>query len=99
MTLTEINIEEFLKKDVSIVIFETTWFKPLKMMNPMIDKVSKELNLTLGRIDIEKFPEITVRYQIKTVPTFAILKKEELISTIEGVISEEELTNFLSTNI
>ena len=43
------------------------------------------------RLDVDRFPELGERFEIKTVPTFILYNHGEIIDQIVGVTPKDEL--------
>lgn len=74
LTITKENFEaEVLNSDMPVVIdFWATWCGPCKMMAPVIEEISGELNgkVKVGKVDIDNEPELAQKYGVMSIPTF-----------------------------
>lgn len=88
------------KKGYALVDFSASWCMPCKMLKPILEeKQSSFENVAFYNLDIDDAEEIARRYRIFSVPTLILFKDGEKIDTSIGLISGEELTNFISKNI
>lgn len=83
-------------KDTVIVDFFGTWCMPCKMLRPIVDKVSNELNIKLATIDVDENEELIKEYGIMSVPTLKIFKNGKEVASSVGVISETKLKEMLN---
>lgn len=82
-------------KGIVIVDFYGSWCMPCRMLAPTLEKVSKDLNIKLAKVDIDENEELVREYKIMSVPTLKIFKDGELINSSVGVISESTLIQLL----
>ena len=81
------------KKPV-LVDFYADWCGPCRMLSPMLDKLSNELEET---IDIVKFDfeansqAIPDKHDVKVLPTLLIFKEGEVLARTEGVLPKPKL--------
>lgn len=57
---------------MNVMYFSTQYCGPCKMFKPVVQEVSQELGLTIQYIDAQQNPEITQKYDIRSVPTIVI---------------------------
>ena len=72
-----INTSEFdkaIENGVVVVDFFATWCGPCKMLAPVFDEASQEVDATFVKVDIDQSLEIAQRFNITTVPTMMIFK-------------------------
>ena len=96
--ITNENFEkEVLNYDGIVVVdFYGTWCMPCKMLAPIVEKVCREKNIKLAKVDIDENEELVRKYKLMSVPTLKIFKNGEEINTSVGVISESQLINLIS---
>lgn len=80
-------------KKLTMVDFYTTWCGPCKMMAPHVKKLAAENGdlVNVMQIDAEAQVEISGRYNIRAYPTLLFFKKGQIVHTIEGAQSYEQL--------
>lgn len=76
-----------------LVDFFATWCGPCKMLSPIIDEISEdsELNLTVGKLDIDKAPDIAGNFGVMSVPTVILFKDGTVVNRHTGFIPKEDL--------
>ncbi|MDP6642066.1 MAG: thioredoxin [Candidatus Nanoarchaeia archaeon] len=84
LNLTKNNIDEEIKETI-IVDFWAEWCSPCKEMDPIFDQLGEEIkNLKFAKLNVDKEPELAVRFGVMSIPTFLIIKKGEEIGRIVG---------------
>lgn len=84
---TDATLPELLKDGVCLVDFWATWCQPCKAMAPIIDELAGELaphNVKVVKADIEQAPNAARTTNVRSVPTFAIVKDGRILSSKVG---------------
>ena len=65
---------------VLLVDFWATWCGPCKMIAPVIEKLAQDYDgrVTVGKIDVDDYPQIAQQYDIMSIPNVCIFKDGEL---------------------
>jgi len=94
----EVNIneknfdEEVINYNGTVIVdFYGSWCMPCKMLAPIVEKVVKDQNIKLAKVDVDDNEELVKRYKIMSVPTLLIFKNGEHVSTSTGVVSENRI--------
>ena len=80
-----------------LVDFYADWCGPCKMMSPVIDKISEQLNgsVKVGKVNIDENQELAIKYQVMSIPTIMIFTNGIPVKTFIGVTDEQEILNEL----
>ena len=89
--LLEINEENFeaevLKSDLPVLIdFGATWCGPCKMLDPLVMELAEELQgkVKIVHVDIDNNQNITVQFNVMSVPTLMLVKDGQPIERMTG---------------
>ena len=63
----------------TLVDFFATWCGPCKMQSPILEQVKNKVGgaATIVKIDVDRNPELSAKYQVRSVPTLIIFKNGE----------------------
>ena len=98
--VTEINQNEFDEKvkqsgKVLVDCF-AEWCGPCRMLGPVVEKVSEEIDSCLFyKLNVDNAEEISTKYGIMSIPTLLLFENGELKKTSVGYVGEEELKEFI----
>ena len=67
--------------------FWAPWCNPCKLMNPIIDEIEKEYpDLEIEKINVDENSTLVDKYGIQTIPTYLLIKDEEIIASVKGAM-------------
>ena len=92
------NEEEFnevIKKDKVVIDFYAEWCGPCKMLSPILDKVSKEMNLDTYKVNVDEVEDVARQYGIMSIPTAMIFEKGKMTKKNVGFMDDAELREFV----
>lgn len=92
---SEKEFDEVIKKDKVVIDFYAEWCGPCKMLSPILDKVSKELNLDIYKVNVDEAEDVARQYGIMSIPTVMIFEKGKMTKKNVGFMDEAELREFV----
>ena len=102
MAVLHLNSENFAKEVLEaqepvLVDFYADWCGPCKMMAPVVEKISQELEgkAKVCKINVDDAGDIAAEYGVMSIPTFIVFKRGKLARTTVGVQSEEILKDMV----
>ncbi|CAF1489531.1 unnamed protein product [Adineta steineri] len=89
-----------------IVNFHASWCGPCRILEPRLEKIITNYNknvdtssgdqyIVLAKVDIDKFSDLSHKYNVKAVPTVVAIKNGKEISRFTGVIEEDRIESIL----
>ena len=77
-----------------ILKFEAEWCGQCKALAPILKRVlENHTDITLTTVDIETEEEITLKYNIKNLPTLVFIKDDIEVGRTSGVLTVDMLEN------
>ena len=90
------NFNEEIKNGKVLVDCYATWCGPCKMLAPIVEEVSNEVNdYSFYKLDVDQNEEVARSYGIMSIPTLLIFENGELKSKSIGFKTKEELLEIL----
>jgi thioredoxin 1 len=96
--VTDAAFNDFIKKyPLALVDCWAPWCGPCRMMTPVIDALSKEMEgrVAFGKLNTDLNPKIAMRFQIEAIPTLLVFKNGEVAERIVGAKPKEDLARRL----
>jgi thioredoxin len=84
-----------------LVDFHAEWCGPCKMLAPILKQVKKELEdaIKIVKIDVDKNQSLSVKYQVRGVPTMILFKNGKQIWRQSGVIQKNEIIDVIKPHL
>lgn len=88
-------------KGVSVIDFWAEWCGPCRMITPIIEELSKEYEgkATIGKMNVDENPEVSLKYGIRSIPTILILKNGEIVDKQVGVTTKAKLVEKIEAHM
>lgn len=83
----------------TLVDFFATWCGPCKMQGPILEQLKNKVGdaANIVKVDVDRNPDLSAKYQIRSVPTLIIFKKGEPQWRASGLQQLEILEEKLRT--
>ena len=101
--LDEKNFEsEVLKSSLPVLVdFWAPWCGPCKMIAPIIDQLSVELQdkIKIAKVNVDESPQLAGQFNVMSIPTLLIFKGGKPVDQIVGAMPKEKLLAKLNTHL
>jgi thioredoxin 1 len=93
LTLTDQNFQQQTKNKVVLVDFWASWCGPCRMMAPVLNDVTSELNGNshVGKVDIQQYQSLATKFKVRNIPTLILFKNGTEINRFVGIKSKDFL--------
>lgn len=84
------------KKPV-VVDFWANWCAPCKTLTPLLEQLADENQgaFRLAKVNVEKNPQITQRYNIYNLPSVKAFQNGQIMSELNGIKSDHQIREFI----
>jgi len=78
-----------------VLYFTADWCDPCKKVKPIVQEINKDSIIKFQLIDVDLEMELVKKFEIRSVPTFILLKDSKEIKRITGAKTKEQLEEFI----
>ena len=94
---TNFNKEVLENEKVVLLDFFGTWCGPCRMLSPILDQIATERDdIDVIKIDIDKEPELAMKYNVMSVPNMLIIKDGKVVNRAIGAIPKQKILELIS---
>ena len=101
--ITNENFESVvLKNELPVLVdFWATWCGPCKMIGPIIEELSDELDgkVVFGKLNVDLQPELAMEFHVMSIPTLILFKNGEIAKTSVGFMPKNAIVETLGLNV
>ena len=99
---TETFEKEVLSSDVPVLVdFWAEWCGPCKQISPRLEELANKYseNLTVCKVNVDENRELAIEYNIRSIPALIIFKSGDMVDSLIGAVSLEELEDLVTRNL
>ena len=82
--------------DLILVDFWADWCGPCRMLSPVLEEISNETGLLIGKLNVDENPVKTLEYGVKSIPSMVLFKDGKPVHTMVGAMPKHRLLKELS---
>lgn len=99
--LTDQTFDEKTNNGVTFTDFWATWCGPCRMQSPVIEQLAEEMGdkVFFSKVDVDANQETAAKFGIMNIPTMLIKKDGQVVDTIVGYHTKEQLQKKLEEYI
>ncbi len=86
--------DEIINSDMPVMVdFWAEWCGPCKMVGPVVEELAQEYEgkIKIAKMDVDKNRQTPVRFGIRNIPTLIMFKGGEVVRTIVGAQTKNQL--------
>ena len=97
MIVTDESFNEVIKSNGLVLIdFWAEWCGPCKRVSPILDEISKEHGILVGKLNIDENPLKPVEFSVSSIPTMVLFEDGVVVKTIIGAKPKHKMLEELS---
>lgn len=99
--MAQTTFQELINSDKPVLVdFYADWCGPCRAMAPVLRRVKTAVgdNAKIVKINVDNNAKLSMKYNIRSIPTLMLFKNGELKWTKVGTSSESELKSVLAAN-
>ncbi|MGB9637777.1 MAG: thioredoxin [bacterium] len=93
---------EVINSNIPVLVdFWAPWCMPCRMLEPVVEELSKEYKdkIKFVKINTDDNIEAATKFYISGIPTLLLFINGKVVDSIVGFVSKNELKNFLEYNL
>lgn len=97
MKITDSDFDKVISENKKILVdFWAEWCGPCRMVGPILDEISNETGLLVGKLNIDENLEKTREYSVQSIPSMVLFIDGKAVHTIVGAMPKHKLMKELS---
>lgn len=93
---------EVLKSTTPVLVeFGATWCQPCRILEPVLEELAGEWGSTVkvAKLDVDEASQITMDYQVLSVPTTMLFKNGEVLERIVGYQPKDRINSKVTAHL
>lgn len=75
-----------------ILYFSAAWCGPCKMLGPIMESLSGQINYQ--KIDVDQNQDLSIQYGVRNIPTLVLVENGEAVRRLTGLQTKEAILSF-----
>ena len=75
-----------------ILYFSAAWCGPCKMLSPIMESLSGQINYE--KIDVDNNQDLSIKYGVRNIPTLVLVENGEAVSRLTGLQQKDAILEF-----
>lgn len=100
---TDANFKEEVmdSEGVAVIDFWAEWCGPCRVIAPVIEELSHEYDgkVKIGKLNVDFNPEVSFKFNIRSIPTILILKNGEVVDRHVGTTTKKVLADKIEAQL
>jgi thioredoxin 1 len=100
--MTDVTFKEMIQNHPFVVVdCWAPWCGPCRMVAPIIEELSRDYagKILFGKLDVDDNREVSMQYDIMSIPTLLVFKNGKLIDTIIGAMPRQTLEQKITRHL
>ena len=75
-----------------ILYFSAAWCGPCKMLGPIMESLSGQINYE--KIDVDNNQDLSIKYGVRNIPTLVLVENGEAVRKLTGLQQKNQILEF-----
>ncbi len=75
-----------------ILYFSASWCGPCKMLGPIMESLSGQINYE--KIDVDNNQDLSIKHGVRNIPTLVLVENGEAVRKLTGLQQKEAILEF-----
>jgi len=75
-----------------ILYFSAAWCGPCKMLGPIMESLSGQINYE--KIDVDNNQDLSIQYEVRNIPTLILVENGEAVGRLTGLQQKDQILEF-----
>jgi thioredoxin 1 len=80
---------------IAAYYFTADWCGPCKKVRPIVEQINQDSTVKFQLVDVDSEIDLVKAFEIKSVPTFILIKDGEVVNRMTGAKTRDQLLEFL----
>jgi thioredoxin 1 len=81
---------------IAAYYFTADWCGPCKKVRPIVEQINQDSTTKFQLVDVDSEIDLVKAFEIKSVPTFILIKDGEVVNRMTGAKTRDQLLEFLN---
>ena len=92
MIITDSTFDQVIKENALILVdFWADWCGPCKKVAPILDELSSDTGLLIGKLNVDENTQKSSEYGVSSIPTMVLFKDGNPVHTVVGAMPKHKL--------
>jgi thioredoxin 1 len=80
-----------------LIKFGAEWCAPCKRLDPVLERLSDEVDFPIFKIDVDKCPDIAQQFEVMSIPTMFVIHNGEVVGRKIGSIDDFAILTWIGS--